>query len=192
MSQLLFLSSARFILRTRGVWPQWEPPEGAQMSPLVYMELVCVNFGFRLVCTHARNLLGLVINKNYYQFCPWMVLSVSVALVWALLCPVLGREVLHGTPWPRELLCEKSECSGRRRQGLPVSVEAADGAQQWRWRMCRASCGAGHQWSKLLFVVVPVQGSQQSGIWFAETNSCLVNYCLLIISVYIHLLPLCC
>lgn len=45
---------------------------------------------------------------------------------------------------------------------------------------------------KLLFVVVPLQGSQQSGIWFAETNSCLVNDYLLIISVYIHLLPLCC
>lgn len=59
-----------------------------------------------------------------------------MALVWALLCSVLGSEVVHDSAWPRELLCEKSKYSGRRRHGLPASVEATDGAQWWRWRMC--------------------------------------------------------
>lgn len=87
-----------------------------------------------------------------------MVLSVSVALVWALLCSVLRSEVVHDRPWPRELLCEKSEYSGRRRHRLPASVEAADGAQQWRWRMCTTLCVAGHQWSKLLYKAHSNQG----------------------------------
>lgn len=34
-----------------------EPSEGAQISALFYMELVCVNFGFRLVCMHAHTVL---------------------------------------------------------------------------------------------------------------------------------------
>lgn len=63
-----------------------------------------------------------------------MVLSLSMALVWALLCSVLGSEVVHDSPWPRELFCENQSAVG----GGGTDCQA-----EWRRQMEHSSADEG-------------------------------------------------
>lgn len=100
-------------------------------------------------------------------------------------------EVTHASPWPKEFSCCKMKCSG---WAGHVCQEA------WGWQMehsgndegCSELCvlwGADDQNTFLLWCVYEARSSQG---FLLSPAPALFNYYFLIISVYIHLLPLFC
>lgn len=102
------------------------------------------------------------------------------------------RSYTHDSPWPTEFSCCKMKCS---EWAGHVCQEA------WGWQMehsgddegCSELCvlwDTYDQNSSLLRCLYEALSSQEFGLF--SPAPALFNYCFLIISVYIHLLPLFC